>query len=145
MPAVSRNAPVAATQDRVWSVISDPGRLPRWWPGVDRVESEEPSRFTMVMTTSQGGTVRSDFEITDIEPGEAVHWSQVLDEDSPQGRMLRSSKIAISIEPAPTGTLVTIEQRQRLRGWSVTGGWMLKRATRERLDEALARLPDAIR
>lgn len=140
---VRRSEPVAATQDRVWALIADPGQLPRWWPGVERVESEAADRFTMVMVTNEGRVVRSDFEITNVEPGEAVRWSQVLD-DSPQAGVLRSLEIAISIEPAPTGTLVAIEQRQRLRGWSLTGGWMLKRAARERLDQALAGLANAI-
>lgn len=144
MPVVSRSGPVAATEDRVWEMIADPGRLPRWWPGVQRVESGAENRFTMVSTTSQGRTVRSDFEISDAVPEETVRWSQLL-RDSPQAGVLRSCEIAIRIEPAPTGTLVTIEQRLRLRGWSVTGGWMLKRATRDRLDQALAALAATVR
>jgi hypothetical protein len=32
---------------------------------------------------------------------------------------------------------VTIEQRQRLRGYSATGGFMLRRATGRKLEEAL--------
>jgi hypothetical protein len=35
---------------------------------------------------------------------------------------------------------VTITHLQRLRGSNRTGGWMLARATRKRLDEALAGL-----
>jgi hypothetical protein len=38
---------------------------------------------------------------------------------------------------APDKTSITIAQRQKLRGYSRTGGWMLRRATKSRLDEAL--------
>jgi hypothetical protein len=41
------------------------------------------------------------------------------------------------LEPADGGTLVTIVQRQKLRGYSRTGGFLLRRATKGKLQEAL--------
>ena len=43
----------------------------------------------------------------------------------------------MTLEPADGGTQVTIAQRQKLRGYSRTGGFMLRRATRSKLEEAL--------
>jgi hypothetical protein len=63
---------------------------------------------------------------------------------SPYEGVLRSSEIAFRLEPGEAQTRVTIEHRQRLRGWSRTGGWLLRRASRTRLDQALAGLADAV-
>jgi hypothetical protein len=43
----------------------------------------------------------------------------------------------VLLEPVDGGTRVTIAQQQKLKGYSRTGGMMLNRATRKRLDEAL--------
>ncbi len=51
--------------------------------------------------------------------------------------MLSASVIEVRLEPAPAGTEVTISQQQKLRGYSRTGGFMLRRATAAKLDEAL--------
>ena len=40
--------------------------------------------------------------------------------------------------------MVTLSQRQKLRGYSRTGGFLMRRATKERLGEALDGLADAI-
>ncbi len=45
--------------------------------------------------------------------------------------------IEVVLEPEGTGTRVTIAQRQKLRGYSRTGGLLLRRATGGKLDEAL--------
>ena len=41
------------------------------------------------------------------------------------------------MDPVPGGTEVTIAQQQKLRGYSRTGGFMLRRARAAKLDEAL--------
>jgi hypothetical protein len=51
--------------------------------------------------------------------------------------VLQASIIEVRVEPARDGTTVTIEHEQKLRGYSRTGGFMLRRATRAKLDEAL--------
>ena len=45
--------------------------------------------------------------------------------------------IEVQLEPTDGGTEVTIAQRQKLRGYSRTGGLLLRRATSAKLDEAL--------
>ncbi len=56
---------------------------------------------------------------------------------SPFERVLTESVIEVVLEPEGDGTKVTIAQRQKLRGYSRTGGFLLRRATRNKLDEAL--------
>jgi hypothetical protein len=109
---------------------------------VVRVEGVSEDRFTHVYTTKKGRTVRIDFRVLQNEapdadsPGHRA-WEQDLP-GSPFERVLREAVTEIWLAPTDSGAArVTIVQRQKLRGYSRTGGWMLRRATRARLDEAL--------
>ena len=51
--------------------------------------------------------------------------------------MLDEALTEVVLEPEPSGTRVTIAEYQKLRGYSRTGGFLLRRATKVRLDEAL--------
>ena len=136
MANVSRRLTIDAPPDRVWEVLNDPHHLPRWWPGVARVEGVEGDRFTQVLHTRKGRPVRIDFQITDTEPPHRQVWQQEL-AGTPFERVLNECVVEVVVEPAEGGSEVTITQRQQLRGYSRTGGWMLRRATRRKLDEAL--------
>jgi uncharacterized protein YndB with AHSA1/START domain len=136
LPSVSRRLAIEAPPERLWELVSDAHHLPRWWPEVERVEGVEPGRFTQVLLTRKGRPVRVDFEITADEPPHRQVWEQGL-AGTPFERVLSESVIEVLIAPAPEGSEVTISQRQQLRGYSRTGGWMLRRATRRKLDEAL--------
>jgi carbon monoxide dehydrogenase subunit G len=143
MAKARRTRTVAADPQRVWKVIEDPHHMPRWWPGVTRMESVEGDRFTQVFKTKKGRSVRVDFHLLASEgPGaggaeEARRsWEQEI-MGTPFERVLTESIIDVRLEPDGAGTRVTIEQRQRLRGYSRTGGFMLRRATNAKLDEAL--------
>ncbi len=63
-------------------------------------------------------------------------WEQEIP-GTPFERVLNESVIEIRLAPAPGGIAVTITQVQKLRGYSRTGGFMLRRATAAKLDEAL--------
>ena len=58
-------------------------------------------------------------------------------EGTPFERVLGESITEIAVEPADGGTLVTLAQRQKLRGYSKTGVWAMRSATAKRLDQAL--------
>ncbi len=139
MPRVSRSRTLPAPPERVWSVAADAHHLPRWWPGVRRVEGVSDNRFTEVVYTRRGRPVRIDFRVTDSEPPRRQVWEQEL-VGTPFERVLAESAIELLVEPAGERTQVTISQRQRLRGYSRMGGWMLRRATRRKLGEALEAL-----
>jgi carbon monoxide dehydrogenase subunit G len=132
---------IHASPAGVWEVVADPHHFPRWWPGVVRVEGVRPSRFTQVYTSKRGRAVRMDFCLLGSEaPGEddggRLVFAQEI-EGTPFERVLREAVTEVALEPGRGGTRVTIEQRQKLRGYSRTGGLMLRRAARKRLDEAL--------
>jgi uncharacterized protein YndB with AHSA1/START domain len=136
MPTARRQRTLSAPPERVWELIADPHHLPRWWPGVRRVEGVTEERFTQVHMTKRGRPVRVDFHVAASEPPRLRSWEQEI-AGTPFERHLAESVVEITIDPEGDGSLVAIEHRQRLRGSTRTGGFLLRRATRRRLDEAL--------
>jgi uncharacterized protein YndB with AHSA1/START domain len=136
MAVARRSRTFTVTPAEIWDVIADPDHLPRWWPGVARVEGVEGDRFTEVFTTKRGRPVRADFRIIQSDRPYGLAWMQEV-EGTPFQRVLGESIISIGLSLSPDGTTVSIEQRQKLRGYSRTGGLLLRRATGRKLDEAL--------
>jgi uncharacterized protein YndB with AHSA1/START domain len=144
VPVVSRSVVVDAPVERVWQLVSDPHSLPRWWPRVQRVEEARPEAWTKVLTSDRGKPVRADYTRTAAEPPALIEWTQELSE-TPFERLLSEARIRISIEERDgEGSEVTLTAVERLRGLSRLGGFMVRRATRKRLDEALERLALAV-
>ena len=139
-----------APPERVWKVVSDPHHMPRWWPDVKRMEGVEPNRFTQVFATRKGRAVRMDFRLLASEPpgpggdppGRRV-WEQEL-AGTPFERVLGEAVTEVVLEPAGEQTLVTIALNQKLRGYSRTGGFLLRRATRAKVDQALKGLEQIV-
>jgi uncharacterized protein YndB with AHSA1/START domain len=151
MPSARRSRTIAAPAEQLWDVISDPHHLPRWWPRVTRVEGVEGDAFTEVMKTRKGKTVRADFNIVHVDRSAGtVRWDQRT-EGTPFARVLLASETELTLttaaeKPALDGgawgqaaTDVTIELRQTLNGQRERGigGYMVRRAARATLDEAL--------
>ena len=143
MARARRSRVIPAPRADVWSVVSDPYHLPRWWPNVTRVEGVHErkggsgSQWTKVFETQSGKSVRADFRCRYSRAPEAFGWEQEIP-GSPFEKYLRSAVTEIELSDADSGTLVEIETDQRLRGISRFGGGpMLKRATGRQLDEAL--------
>lgn len=136
MPTAERHRVLSAPPERVWEVIEDPHHLPRWWPGVRRMEGVAEDRWTQVFITKKGRPVRADFHLLESEAPWRRSWEQEIP-GTPFERVLSESITDVMLEPVGGGTQVTISQRQRLRGANRTGGFLLRRATRQKLDEAL--------
>jgi len=126
-------------------VVSDPHHLPRWWPGVQRVEGVAADRFTKVLLTRKGRAVRMDFELVDDEPPNRRRWAQEL-ADTPFERLMAAAEeeVALAASEAPGATTVTLTLERRLRGWSRFGGFFFRRAAREELDAALDGLGEVV-
>ena len=139
MPRTTRSATIPASPEQIWRTVCDPHHLPRWWPGVMRVEGVEPERFTEVLATEHGRTVRADFRVLESRAPAVRRWEQEV-AGTPFERLLRSAETEVRLEPAGGATRVTLTIRQRLRGAGVLGGAVVRRATARRLDEALAGL-----
>jgi uncharacterized protein YndB with AHSA1/START domain len=140
MPRVSRSRTIAASPEELWRIVGDPSHLARWWPKVERIEGARRGHFTQAMRTKKGRTIRADFHIVDAERPRRHVWTQDL-AGTPFERFLSLNETEVVIEPAGDRSEVTLASRQKLRGLSrVGGGFMLKRATKKQLDEALASL-----
>jgi uncharacterized protein YndB with AHSA1/START domain len=137
VPRVTRERTVSAGVDEVWELVADPWGLPRWWPHVVRVEDVTDDAWTNVLRTPRGRTVRADFTRTGIEPPYRVTWRQEL-EESPFERIFSSAVTELELSTAAGGgTLVRLTATEKLRGLNRFGGFIVRRAARRRLDEAL--------
>jgi carbon monoxide dehydrogenase subunit G len=134
---------LAATPEEVWKVVADPHHMPRWWPGVTRMEGVADDRFTQVFVTRRGRPVRADFHVVCSEAPWRRTWAQDV-EGTPFERVLGESVVDVELEAVPEGTRVRLAQRQTLRGYSRLGAFMVRRASREKLNEALEGLARAI-
>jgi uncharacterized protein YndB with AHSA1/START domain len=143
MPTTRRTRRYDADPETVWRVVGDPYHLPRWWPRVERVEAVAGERFTELLRAKSGRAVRADFRVVEKQRGRLLRFEQEL-AGSPFERMLSTSETEIAVAAAGTGTEVEILQRQRLRGMARLGGFMVRRATRRILDEALDTLELAV-
>jgi len=142
MARVTRRRTIAAPVGEVWSLVSDPYSLPRWWPRVSRVENVEQksagrrSQWTKVLETSEGRGVRADYRCLSSAENERYVWEQQL-EGTPFARHLRSSRIEVALRPDGAETQVDLSSVQVLRGMSRLGSPLMRRGQGEILDEAL--------
>ena len=108
------------------------------------MEGVYDDRFTQVFVTKKGRAVRVDFRLLASEPPWRRAWEQEI-AGTPFERVLNESVIEVALEPEGERTRVTIAQRQKLRGYSRTGGLLLRRATGGKLQEALEGISRATR
>jgi uncharacterized protein YndB with AHSA1/START domain len=141
---VKRKRVIDAAPAAVWDLVSDPHHLPRWWPQVQRVEEVTDDAWTKVLRSPKGKTVRADYTLVESDPGQSRVWRQEVDE-SPFEAILSESVTEISLAPEGDGaTRVEMRVEQQLRGRYRYGGFLLKRATRRQLDEALDGIEEAV-
>jgi uncharacterized protein YndB with AHSA1/START domain len=144
MPTTRRTRELQAPPDEVWRMVGDPYHLPRWWPKVERVEAVAGERFTELLRASKSGRgVRADFRIVEKRKEQVLRFEQELS-NTPFERVLSKAETEIAIERTGSGTTVAITLRQKLRGLSRLGGFLVRRATRRILDEALDGLEVAL-
>ena len=142
MPRAGRTRVIGASRSAVWDVVSDPYHLSRWWPKVVRVEAVQERRrgtgtlWTKVLRASSGRDIRADFRCLYSKEPSAYAWEQEVD-GSPFAKVFRSAVTRIELDEADGATRVRLDVEQRLRGMSRFGSFMLKRATRRQLDDAL--------
>lgn len=140
---VRRSRTVSSPPEAVWAVVADPHHLPRWWPRVERVESVDADAWTCVMRTDRGSVVRADYSLLGDEAGRRREWAQQL-AGSPFERLLREHRTAVRIEPAGDGTEVELTVVSKGRGTARLGAFMMRRAQRRQLDDALEALEEVV-
>jgi uncharacterized protein YndB with AHSA1/START domain len=135
---VRRERVVRAAAAEVWEVVSDPMRLPAWWPGVTRVEEASREAWTTVLVSPKGKQVRADYSLVDADEPERLLWRHEV-EASPFERLLSESTVALDLEPdtAGAGTRVRLTLSQSPRGWARFSPFQLRAAARRQAELAL--------
>jgi uncharacterized protein YndB with AHSA1/START domain len=143
MPTVTRSRVIEAPVQKVWDLVSDPYHMPRWWPRCVRVEDvaggagAKRTRWTAVMETEKGRSVRADFRCVSAAENRRYAWDQEL-EGTPFERILQSSSVQIDLEPDGDGeTRISVRAEQRLRGLSRLGSPMMRTGTGRNLEAAI--------
>jgi uncharacterized protein YndB with AHSA1/START domain len=133
---VRRERLLPAPPQDVWRAVTDPARLPAWWPGVSRVEDVSRDAWTKVFVSPKGKAVRADYTLVESEEPARLLWRHEVDE-SPFERILASSTAEISLEPRDGSTLVRITIAQRPRGWARFSPFQLRAAATRQASGAL--------
>lgn len=133
---VRRERVVGAGPAEVWRVVSDPERLPAWWPGVSRVEEATGDAWTTVLVSPKGKTVRADYTLVESDEPELRRWRHEV-EESPFERLLAESTTSVELSPDAGGTRVRITLDQRPRGWARFSPFQLRAAATRQLEAAL--------
>ena len=135
---VRRQRVVPAAAAEVWEVVSDPLRLPAWWPGVTRVEEASREAWTTVLVSPKGKQVRADYSLVDADEPERLLWRHEV-EASPFERLLAESTVALDLEPntAGAGTRVRLTLSQSPRGWARFSPFQLRAAAGRQAELAL--------
>lgn len=137
---VRRERMVMAPPAEVWRIVSEPTRLPAWWPGVTRVEEASPEAWTTVLVSPKGKSVRADYSLVDSSEPERLRWRHEV-EESPFERLLAESTVEIELEPGDGGgTRVRLTLDQRPRGWARFSPFQLRAAAAKQAETALAGL-----
>jgi uncharacterized protein YndB with AHSA1/START domain len=133
---VRRERIVPAAPADVWRVVSDPARLPQWWPGVSRVEEASAEAWTKVLTSPKGKMVRADYTRLEAEEARRLLWRHEV-EESPFERILARSTTEIVLEPEDGRTRVEIAVSQQPRGWARLSPFQLRAAATKQVEGAL--------
>lgn len=142
MAKTRRSRTIAASREAIWEIVEDPHHLPRWWPGVLRVEDVHGAHFTEVIPTRRGKPVRLDFRVLESEAPARRSWTQEL-AGTPFERLLSAWTTTITLEPqGADACVVTLEEHQQLRGSFRAGLLLQRRPANRRIDSALSALAE---
>lgn len=142
-----RKKAVAADPDRVYDLVSDPSRLPEWWPRVIRVEDvagkagAERTRWTSVLGADSGRMLRLDYRCLGATRPGRYEWEHEL-EGTPYEAHLARQSFEARITGKGAGSEVELTTVNTLRGTARIAGFTMKKGQRELLDEALGNLAE---
>lgn len=107
----------AAPED-VWHMICDGSRVAAWWPKAERAEDVQGGVFTLVLRSSRGVAVRTDWEVARSKKHRLQRWEQQL-ANTPFAKALVQSAVEVRIAPTGDGgseVTVAIERELKQRG-----------------------------
>jgi uncharacterized protein YndB with AHSA1/START domain len=117
---------VRAPVVQVFALLTDPGRIPKWLPGCDSVESGGPFKKG-VRFKARFGDRTSEFEIVDFSPPATFGWTE-------RGQR-KGTKLFLRLDVTGTTTAVTIREISTPRGFIgwVRGRFFERRHVQQRL------------
>lgn len=130
--------------DAVWPLIADGARVATWWPMAERAEDVRGGRFTLVLRSSRGVPVRTDWRVTASRRPELQRWEQDL-KGTPFATALERSAVEVRLTPEGEDRCrvdVAVERVLVARGGPT--GFLGRRAARRQAGDALARLARAV-
>jgi uncharacterized protein YndB with AHSA1/START domain len=133
---VRRETVVPQAPEDVWRLMSDPAQLPRWWPGVTRVEDATDQAWTTVLASRKGKSVRMDFSRVEATEPTRLVWRQEV-EQSPFERILAEAITSVELSAADEGTRVAIELDQKPRGWARLAPLQFRAAGKRQVEGAV--------
>ncbi len=145
MPTVTRKKRFPASADQVYDLVSDPARLPEWWPRVVRVEDvaggagAARTRWTAVLGADSGRMLRLDYRCTAATRPGRYEWEHELEGTPYEAHLVRQS-FEVRITDADGQAEVSLTTVNTLRGTARIAGFSMKKGQRELLDEALEAL-----
>lgn len=131
-----RETVVPQAPEEIWRLISDPAQLPRWWPGVTRVEDATAQAWTTVLASPKGKSVRMDYSRVEATEPTRLVWRQEV-EQSPFERILAEATTSVELSGADAGTRVAIELDQKPRGWARLAPLQFRAAGKRQVDGAV--------
>ena len=134
-----RETVVPRAPDEVWQVVSDPDQLPRWWPGVTRVEDTSAQAWTTVLTSPKGKSVRMDYSRVEATEPTRLVWRQEV-AASPFERILEEATTSLELAQTESGTRVAIELEQKPRGWARFAPLQFRAAGKRQVEGAVGGL-----
>jgi len=145
LPVVTRKRIVTGSPTEVHELVSNPARLPEWWPRVIRVEdiSGGPgaagTRWTCVLEADSGRLLRLDYRCSSASPAKSYEWEHEL-EGTPYEAHLTRQSTEIRLAGTAEGTEVRLTTVNSLRGSARIAGFSMKKGQRQLLDSALVSL-----
>ena len=131
-----RETVVPKAPEEIWRLVSDPAQLPRWWPGVTRVEDATAQAWTTVLASPKGKSVRMDYSRVEATEPTLLVWRQEV-EQSPFERILAEATTSVELSAADEGTRVAIELDQKPRGWARLAPLQFRAAGKRQVEGAV--------
>lgn len=129
-----------APPERVWHHVSDGSRVAPWWPKAERAEDVQGGLFTLVLRSSRGVAVRTDWQVRTSRRPSLQRWEQQL-ANTPFAKALVSSAVEVEIVPTDDGgSKVTVNVQRELAQKGILASRIGRKASREQAGEALAGL-----
>lgn len=139
-----REIMIAAPPPSVWSLVSDPTRLPQWLALCEKVEVLEPGEVGMKMRLfgreqERRPMTEIDVEVTTFSPPHELSWRYTGERvaGKPVKRFARETRFRILLEPREGDTKVRLRSEQEPR--SPMHGLMIRAFGRREGQRRLAR------